>query len=1143
MVVFQKSTCSSAPAAAASSAHVAMVPSEFAPAARRNSIMSAFCIHEDALYSEISNARKRIAHGHIALTDAAASSSHLDGQYSATSSFCDLWDNEIARIGDFLQAQQQNLEFSAKALLTNVEAALNRIIQEEGGDVDVEDFVIDESENGPTSVTDVIQSWRYKTDELVDACLKLQQFATQNKETLEEIGTLADEKLQTACVGSLKRRFASAPWKTGPNSSLIVVLSDIYSAIRTAEDQVHSGASKDDSQWIAPSSFERKTTKYWVKEDQLTDLLLSAVAEAPLLVYGKSGRLTSKAECLSQRSEGDKLWDQLATPITSIYLDSPKMGLYKERLDRREGAQLLRARWYGRKPQGNELIFLELKTHHEKWINTKSVKERVTIREKDMSRLLDLEKTWTMRDAEEMVLAASPTLDASGLSKAADRLFRMRELVVKHQLSPCVRTTYLRAAFQSSKSNALRVTIDRNVTMVDESQRHAKSWCLPEDAVVLNNMTTRVPFVVLEVKLAGDDDVPVIIRDLESRGVIQEAAKFSKFLTGAAAFNLDKVESLPYWAEHPAFGPIFSDKSAPAPTTSKAPAASPLIADRDCHPRDVLGSQSDTTSVTSSGGAAAETTHYFNHSTAAAATRQRSRSILRSVMSKSVVDGSGATGSAGVDEADDKKTAAARFGGMFAFFSRKKEPQAALRVAPKRPARVEPKSYFANERTFIQWISAALLLVTISVILLGIDSELGETSNYARKSGIGVCAGAVMIVFYSTFVYFRRLHLLASGSSYGYIDHMGPFILAVSVCTGVVVLLTHFLGEIKFVSSHHQPVFIYERPGECYLHSNKGISKLEYQPSDVMIDTKRNTLMVPSLQRIVAHSLDPSLPNRENVVKTLVEIPNSNIEGLTSIGDRVFALSEGPKRIELIELYWNDDDELTVLHRWKLANSDDAEALAYVPDKTRRSGRLFIEVKGQIHIYNVPEPTAVTPDEQQRAEDDDSLVVVEDTSVPDELDRIGSINNHVLKAGLTELKVSSMFYFEGVAYILHDNEMMLRAWDLDEGDLLAEIPLPRVAGGFSKEWEGVALERREIKEGEGSSLLFDRGNLRGYTGSKSTQLILHLALDTPAQIWSLVVKEGPTRGSLVLPSCAVNKHTASDSISIDESSSSDDKSN
>ena len=127
---------------------------------------------------------------------------------------------------------------------------------------------------------------------------------------------------------------------------MVVVLSDVYETLRAIEAR---NDDKDDSAWEAPSSFERTTIKYWVEEDRLTELLITAAGEAPLLVYGKKGRLSSKT---TNQSEGNKLWDTLATPISSVYFDSPNMDMYKERIARREGAQLFRVRWYGKKPSG-----------------------------------------------------------------------------------------------------------------------------------------------------------------------------------------------------------------------------------------------------------------------------------------------------------------------------------------------------------------------------------------------------------------------------------------------------------------------------------------------------------------------------------------------------------------------------------------------------------------------------------------------------------------------------------------------------------------------------------------------------------------------------------------------------------------------
>jgi uncharacterized membrane protein YidH (DUF202 family) len=44
----------------------------------------------------------------------------------------------------------------------------------------------------------------------------------------------------------------------------------------------------------------------------------------------------------------------------------------------------------------------------------------------------------------------------------------------------------------------------------------------------------------------------------------------------------------------------------------------------------------------------------------------------------------------------------------------------ALQV-PERKPRVEPKTYFANERTFLQWLSISVLIIFIAFMMLEID--------------------------------------------------------------------------------------------------------------------------------------------------------------------------------------------------------------------------------------------------------------------------------------------------------------------------------------------------------------------------------------------------------------------------------------
>lgn len=83
-------------------------------------------------------------------------------------------------------------------------------------------------------------------------------------------------------------------------------------------------------------------------------------------------------------------------------------------------------------------------------------------------------------------------------------------------------------------------------------------------------------------------------------------------------------------------------------------------------------------------------------------------------------------------------------------------------IASRTPARVEPKSFFANERTFIQWISAAVLLMTAAELLLV------ASSSFAVLTWNFLMASAVLMALYGIVTYHRRLHLMIHSKPYGY---------------------------------------------------------------------------------------------------------------------------------------------------------------------------------------------------------------------------------------------------------------------------------------------------------------------------------------------------------------------------------------
>eukprot|EP00529_Nitzschia_sp_RCC80_P005722 CAMPEP_0113488370 /NCGR_PEP_ID=MMETSP0014_2-20120614/25983_1 /TAXON_ID=2857 /ORGANISM="Nitzschia sp." /LENGTH=1034 /DNA_ID=CAMNT_0000382083 /DNA_START=144 /DNA_END=3248 /DNA_ORIENTATION=+ /assembly_acc=CAM_ASM_000159 len=980
----------------------------------------------------------------------AASGSNGGREKDYTQPFTAAFQRELARVVKAVNQYQVELEYSSKSLLTSVETSTEQIKKNGRG------------RSGGSDGHAKLHEMSQKVDDFVQSCITLQDTSTKSRYAMLEVAQKADGQInhQSTTPTSTFTDLVKSSFPARLNSVLVVVASDIYAQIRTAEKTLTSDGNEEDGVWKAPSSFQRTTTKYWVKEEQLTNLMLTCAGEAPLLVYGKKGTLTPKMNRLMPMSEGDKLWSSMVTPITSVYFDSPDMSMYKKRLARIEGAQLLRVRWYGTTmPKGDGIIFLELKTHHEKWVANKSVKERAAVQERDMVKFLT-PIPWTLEQAREIIIRASPTISSDELTKSTNLLARMHKLVVKHTLRSCVRSVYMRAAFQSAKSNDLRLTLDRNVTLVDETSRNdptGKSWCLSDDDAKNKAKAVVVPFEVFEVKLVGENPMPQGLAALIASGVIEEAPKFSKFLSGAAAFNQHVMKKLPYWAGNPAFAQMFG---MPASTNENAQDYTSGMDPCDCY--QLFGDAMS-----------------FNQSSGPVK-RSPLQRLLKPESDRSV---DGITKTKNLD------------------------------IAPKTPVRVEPKSYFANERTFIQWISASLLLLTVATIMM-------SNAQFKRTSAM-IAFSAFFLVGYATFVYFRRIKLLSNGKGYGYIDKLGPSILALGVGFGIfavffdIVSETDMLGEKqsqnkqsersnwfssgydkdddddrrlgtshlrRLVSAPDLPNALFEVPGACFRQSLSGINPLTFEPNDATVDMAKNSLLIASTAEILAHPLNGG------ELSHLAYLDNTELGGITIFGDRIFALSGGPVHSELLEFSWVESgSSLEQKGSWTIFESvSEINGLDIIRDG--EEAKFYIGTNGSVHSYRIPGPG------------------------DDALSRVDNLNMKMINQGLVPNDTIASFHtFEGITYFMHSASNVLRAWDLSTGEFLAEIPLPRVDGVLSGEWKGFTLERRNANEEEDSSL-------RGMT--KSSNVYLHLAGDAPPQIWTFAMEETGERGQIAFPTCA-----------------------
>jgi len=111
--------------------------------------------------------------------------------------------------------------------------------------------------------------------------------------------------------------------------------------------------------------------------------------------------------------------------------------------------------------------------------------------------------------------------------------------------------------------------------------------------------------------------------------------------------------------------------------------------------------------------------------------------------------------------------------------------QPLLQTAPGKrialPTRVEPKVFFANERTFLSWLNFTVILGGLAVGLLNFGDKVGQIS-----AGLFTLV-AMAAMLYALFTFHWRAKSIRMRGQGGFDDRLGPTVLAVALFAAVVV--------------------------------------------------------------------------------------------------------------------------------------------------------------------------------------------------------------------------------------------------------------------------------------------------------------------------------------------------------------------
>jgi uncharacterized membrane protein YidH (DUF202 family) len=95
--------------------------------------------------------------------------------------------------------------------------------------------------------------------------------------------------------------------------------------------------------------------------------------------------------------------------------------------------------------------------------------------------------------------------------------------------------------------------------------------------------------------------------------------------------------------------------------------------------------------------------------------------------------------------------------------------------------RVEPKVFFANERTFLSWLNFTVILGGLAVGLLNFGDRIGQIS-----AGLFTFV-AMAAMIYALVTFHWRANTIRKRGAGGFDDRFGPTVLTIALLAAVIV--------------------------------------------------------------------------------------------------------------------------------------------------------------------------------------------------------------------------------------------------------------------------------------------------------------------------------------------------------------------
>ncbi|KXS16853.1 SPX-domain-containing protein [Gonapodya prolifera JEL478] len=521
----------------------------------------------------------------------------------------------------------------------------------------------------------------------------------------------------------------------------------------------------------------RKTFKYWVHPNNITDLKILLLQYLPVLVF------TDK----TRSNDPD-------TAVLNVYLDDDDLSTYNDLATNLTDVSQVRIKWVGQAvPKPHQEVTLELQKSRDAAAREMPERLRLTIKEKYLSGFLD--GSWSYADK----IAKWRERNTHGSKEELDDLERnarlVQDLILSRRLRPVLRTAYKRTAFQVPGRDNVIASLDTEIKMLREDdfggkERAGKSWIRKDVAwpydLLAPGEGIRFDTGILEIRVVYPvgGHAPEWVRGLAGSGLVLETPSFSKYVHGVSQLLPSKCAVLPFWSSALETLDIRHPNRATWGLTA---------VEEDHHFRQSGDEDEDDDDDGEEDDEESDEEH------------------TRTVSSTETSKPSSGTGASGQSGATTRT-----LGSTFSFQEWLRDvgqttglwaesPDASRAVlgkasiGPKRvaiPVRIEPKVYFANERTLLDWLSFSTVIGGLALGLLNFADPIGQTM------GMLFTVVTLGIMWYAVGIYMWRLKKIQSRDPSPYDDRMGPALLVVCL---FVCLFTNFYLRYKDVIVGDQP--------------------------------------------------------------------------------------------------------------------------------------------------------------------------------------------------------------------------------------------------------------------------------------------------------------------------------------------------